>query len=321
MTVAVAGLQLAGCATGGAHSFNPPLESARATAETKPEKEALGLSVQSIPLDPHSIAASAMTPEDCVQRAVDARRRSVDAGWEILKACVERSKYDRMRYLGIPSLLDGTWDSDLATRPDAPAVIANFVARRGGDVNSDLPQFHKARVPIFTLSTAFEQPDVYKGRLVLVSALLEARKDGKKTQLQLSELAVGAQGTEYDVRNVRWKKTHTSTGTVQGGRNSSYNNQSASTSYNGKYNNEETWTTSKTRVRYDNTFKPTGTRAVAKFVNQDPFMLPGKQYMFLARFDGVLKVRLSDDEYDQRTDTFALVTVLQHFPISAAAQE
>src|SRR5260370_13627751 len=128
--------------------------------------------------DPRAFAAEQLTPAECETAARRIRQESPSQGWDALRACVERTRWPRGEFTQLERLTTGFWDQDLQSRADAPRLIARVIALRGGDVEGDIPLAQKSRVPLFTLAAALRQPDVYKGRWVLVrGALSDLKQD------------------------------------------------------------------------------------------------------------------------------------------------
>jgi hypothetical protein len=92
---------------------------------------------------------------------------SPDDGWSRLWRCVARGRFTALR-----NVLDGAWDHELQTRPDAPWLVARMIAERGGDVDDDLRLVHERRVPMFALSQVLARPDLYRHAIVIVRARL-----------------------------------------------------------------------------------------------------------------------------------------------------
>src|SRR5207237_7652366 len=137
------------------------------------------------------------------------RETSPDQAWAALIACVERQGWSRGDFTSLERITGGFWDEDLTTRPDAPRLIARIIAARGGDVEGDIPLVQKSRVPLFTLAAALRQPDVYKGRWVLVrGALTDIRQEAGKPAAMVRETSLRATSREVQVGNVsRWDRS------------------------------------------------------------------------------------------------------------------
>src|SRR5947207_5985556 len=147
--------------------------------------------------DPRAFAASQPSPWDCESAARRLRDTAPEQAWAALVACIERQGWPRGDFTYLELITGGFWDQDLTTRPDAPKVMSRVIALRGGDVEGDIPLVQKSRVPLFTLAAALRQPDVYKGRWVLVrGALSEIRQDGNKAAAMMRETSLRATARE-----------------------------------------------------------------------------------------------------------------------------
>ena len=171
-------------------------------------------------------------------------------------------------------------------------MIAKVVALRGGDVEGDIPLVQKSRVPLFTLAAALRQPDVYKGRWVLVrGALSEIRQDGNKAAAILRETSLRATAREVAAGPIS-RRDSSYKGTAQGefsssSRNSSGNRSDYKASGSGQYSASGRTEYSSVKQKFENERVETGRRAVGKLPQADPFLEPDKDFLFLARFDGV----------------------------------
>src|SRR5207302_9073832 len=94
----------------------------------------------------------------------------------------------------------GFWELDLQTRRDARRLVARVIALRGGDVEGDIPLAQKSRVPLFTLAAALRQPEVYKGRWVVMRA---AVTELKQNAAMVRETSLRATAREVQVGPIR----------------------------------------------------------------------------------------------------------------------
>jgi hypothetical protein len=244
------------------------------------------------PFDAKGFAADQLTPLECEKSARQLYEIRPDQGWAALVACVERSRWPRGEFTHLELLTRGTWDQELQTRPDAARMIAKVVALRGGDVEGDIPLVQKSRVPLFTLAAALRQPDVYKGRWVLVrGALSEIRQDGNKAAAMMRETSLRATAREVADGPIS-RRDSSYKGTAQGefsssSRNSSGNRSDYKASGSGQYSASGRTEYSSVKQKFENERVETGRRAVGKLPQADPFLEPDKDFLFLARFDGV----------------------------------
>jgi hypothetical protein len=240
--------------------------------------------------DARQFAAEQLTPLECETAARRLRATSADQGWEALKACVERSRWPRGEFTHLERLTAGAWDQDLQDRPDAPRLVARVIALRGGDVEGDLAMAQKSRVPLFSLAAALRQPEVYKGRWVLLrGSLSEIKQDAGKTAALVHETSMRATAHDVDI-GPRYRTERESHSTAHGEvKTTHYGNASGSASTRSTDRTES----SKVDRKFENERVETGRQAVGKLAQADPFLEPDKDFVFLGRFDGV---RPGEDE-------------------------
>jgi hypothetical protein len=234
--------------------------------------------------DPRQFAAGQLTPAECESAARRLRESSPDQAWEGLKACVERSRWPRGEFTHLERITSGVWDQDLQTRPDAPRLIARIIALRGGDVEGDLSMAQKSRVPLFTLAAALRQPDVYKGRWVLLrGALSEIKQESGKSAAMVHETSLRATSRDVDVGPRRRTDRESNTNVRADVKTSHYGNASGTANMRSNDRSES----STVGRKYENERVETGRQAVGKLPQADPFLEPDKDFVFLGRFDGV----------------------------------
>lgn len=305
-------MMMAGCATA------PPLEEHQLVpAEPAQPKEALGLAPGpgDGPADYKAIAREAVSPRECVENAKVMRDRSPSAGWALLTACIHQARFPRGSFTDIRLVLDGTWDDDWRTRPDAPDLVMELLARRGGDIYSDLLPFQEIRVPIFSLKAAMAQPDTYRHRLLIVHARVDGGRNAAGTaSTELSEMTLLSQLHRYsgegEVQVHDSSYSRQSQGTYNMNTTGNYGNGSMSgvgTGANSGNSRSETYTQEN---HYTNELSETGLKAIGHLKQPDPFLEVGRDYLFLVRFDGT---RTSGDaEEGQAVDTLGVLTVVSY---------
>jgi TolB-like protein len=274
--------------------------------------------------DARSFAAGQPSPFDCEGAARRLRETAPDQAWAALVACVERQGWPRGDFTYLERITSGYWDQDLVSRPDAPRLIARIIAARGGDVEGDIPLVQKSRVPLFTLAAALRQPEVYRGRWVLVrGALSEIRQEAGKPAAMMRETSLRATSRDVQVGTVsRVDRTGSSTvrGDVQasgrysassssGARYSSSGSYSASGS--SQYSSSGRTDYSTVKQRFDNERVETGRLALGRLAQADPFLEPEKDFLFLARFDGVSPAR------DPQQQAVAVLSIAGYYQPSA----
>ncbi len=236
------------------------------------------------PFDARAFAAEQPTPAECENAARVQRQSSADEAWNALRACVERPHWPHGEFTQLERLTGGFWDQDLQTRPDAPRVIAKVIALRGGDVEGDIPLAQKSRIPLFTLAAALRQPDVYKGRWVLLrGALSDMKVDGGKAAAMVRETSLRATSREVQVGNMSRSESSNSTSMRGEAQTTRYGNARGSAQISSSGRTEH----STLRQKFENERVETGRQAVGKLAQADPFLEPDKDFIFLGRFDGV----------------------------------
>lgn len=240
--------------------------------------------LQAVPprvFDARSFAAEHFTPADCEVGARHIRQDNPEQGWEALRACVDRTRWPRGEFTQLERLTGGFWDQDLQGRPDAPRLIAKVIALRGGDVEGDIPLAQKSRVPLFTLAAAMSQPNVYKGRwVVLRGALGQVQQEGGKSSATLKETSLRATAHDRDVGESRHSSTSARGGNVEIRRRDG----DSIRMQNGARLESESYSSVR---RFDNERSETGRQAVARLPQADPFLEPEKDFIFIGRFDGL----------------------------------
>jgi len=261
--------------------------------------------------DAKALAAKAVSAAECAKHAKWVKERNPKDGWALLNACVEKGDFQRGAFTDVKLVLDPIWDEDFATQPNAGKLVARLIALRGGDIDGDLPRFQKTRLPVFPLSAAMRQPDVYKGRLVLVRATYEDVKTaGNATSAKLSETALATAKTETEREGHKHGSTRSSSGNLSASYNTTnYGSGSGSVGYS----SQSSYKTTNTMMKYENVAKPTGLSAIAKLPQADPFLQPGKDYLFLVRFDGA---RTVPTESEDKPEQLGVVTVLTYHTVA-----
>lgn len=263
-----------GCATGGTGGHGEP--------DRLPDAEATPPQAAPAPQDPprptrtpQELAASFISGDACEQKARTRLPASSDDGWELLVACIRRDLMPDIR-----TLLDEPWRTQMLQRSEAGQVLAKLVAMRGGDVKGDLKLFHDARVPVFGLESAMEDPRGYIGKHVLIRAAVKQRRtQNGNTLLDLAQTSI---------RN-----------TLQPG--------------------YLRYTTRSRRAETDNIYAitknenlETGARVTGRLAGTDPYLERGRTFVFLLRFEGARAANARD------TDRRGLGTVECYFEPSKA---
>lgn len=231
-----------------------------------------------------------------------------EVAWTYVKACVEKGNFTQLK------MLCENWQDDLKTRPEAPSIIAQIIAARGGHLGPDLEILQQKRIPVFDLASALKQSVAFQGRyLVFVGKISETKMAKGKIELVLLEQALSSELATVFSSGPRSGSVSTSSGGGQGGWRSSGIVGSGSAS--GSYSNRSTSEYGRVETRVTDVFEDTGQEIIAKIRQPDPFLTVDKNMVFLVRFDGTLvgdTENLSDGEEPHRT---ALVTLISYHDI------
>jgi predicted small secreted protein len=303
--IPLAALLLAACATpqGASRDVAEPSTAATPAAAPVPAPPRVDPAVSNANMNPTRYASGFPRAEFCEEEARRLRKMSPDTGWAVLKACVAQG-----RFTLLSRLIGGAWDKDLQSRPDASVLLARVVASRGGDLEGDLAAIRKQRVPLFGVGTSVLHPDLYKGRLVLFRAMLKEVKvgQGKAATARLAEYGLGGTSKYVDSDDKM---------VIRGSGSSSY---ADSGGYRGTAKGEGELQLLTQRRLTGNELAETGVEVVARMSEVDPFFEPGRQFVVLARFDGV---RSEPGEDPEDTRRVAMVSMVAYFEPSHSVIE
>ena len=261
-----------------------------------------------VPFDARSWVNEQANAAECEQGARRLRDQNPRNGRDALRACVDKTRYARGPFTHLSTA--GFWDEDLQTKPEAVRMIAKIIALRGGDVDGDLPAAQKSRAPVFSLAAALRQPDVYKGRWLVVRGRIgDLRSEGNVTTALLSESSLRSTEKETPIGpKYRQENESSYAGSAQVN-TSRYGNAQGSAQSNSS--SKSTW--SKVNTSFENEKYVTGRQALGRLAQADPFLEPNKDFIFLARFDGVR----SNSEGDE----VAVLSIVSYFQPNALLVE
>ena len=134
-------------------------------------------------------AASFANDAECESAAEQVSRSSVDNGYALLTACIERGNFTLLEVL-----LSPPWVGRLRNDPQAPALVGRVIAARGYDLDDDIRRANGAGVNVLSLEDGITDPDASKGGLVVFRGQATALNGGSAT---ISEL--GASDTDLEV--------------------------------------------------------------------------------------------------------------------------
>lgn len=290
----IAALALAGCATAkGAGGEAVPEGGTPTPVVNRPAPDLANQEKFDARAEAHRFDHAA----DCELFARQLKEKNPDRGWKLLRACVDRGDFTELR-----ALLDGPWDAELRNRPDAGELLTRLIAVRGGDIEGDIALLHQHKVPVFTLADAMAQPQVYAGRLVILRARAgELRTQGGAATVELTEYTHNADMVYAAVGPGHQHKTRVHQRDREG---------SATEAHHTSATDQDT----RMEKRMVTDDVETGRTALGKLAKVDPFFEPDKDFVILARFDGVRETA-DDDGDDQR----AVLSVLHYFRPGALA--
>lgn len=275
---------------------------AKAAVAPAPVEPVAAPPVSSQPFDARTFAQRYPNPDTCEAAARQLRKTSANDGWAALRACVNGTHFTLIRSLLVPE-----WDADLKSRQDAAQLLTKVVAARGGSINAELSLLHTSRIPLFSLSAAMAQPKTYQGRYILVRAQVTDMRQGKgASTVKLAEYSIGSVGSEKEV-GPKYVTSYEHSAKGSG----SYKTTSGSGRGQGEYSSTGSRTDSAVVTRYDNVSQETGREALGKLPKDDPFLVPGKELIILARFDGVRTI--ASEEEDDEPHTVAVLTLYNYY--------
>ncbi|HEX8539711.1 MAG TPA: hypothetical protein VF664_19775 [Cystobacter sp.] len=282
----------------GSRSFIPP--------EPRPLPERASSVPEPVRPEAKAFGARYATPSQCEAAARALQASSRDSAWAALKSCVERTHFTLLN-----ALLSDAWAEDLRVRPDAARIIAHVVALRGGSVPGELSLLHEHKVPIFGLSDAIAQPDIYKGRYLLLRAqVADVRSDEDKPTVWLVEQSVGSVVREQPVGVTTRRDSVKVRSGALGGDVGTFGRANVG----GQLTTRESEQTASSVSRYDNLSDETGREALGRLASADPFFAPGKDFVVLARFDGLRTTSSGEDEDEDAPKLPVLTIVSYHAP-------
>lgn len=282
--------------------------SSRTQVEDVREQPSEALRATELPPDAfnaQTFTAQYPNPNECERQARRYLPISRDDAWAALKACVDGTPFTSLQ-----ALMGGAWNQELRSRPGAAALIAKVVAQRGGSVEGDLRLLNEQRLPIFSLAAAMAQPDAYKGRFILVRAQVgDVRVAEEKPTVWLVEQGLGSVATEQQVGIASRRDTSSTTSGNLSGETTLVGGN-----VNGSLSKDKTLRDSKTVLRYDNISSDTGREALGRLPKADPFLSPGRDFIILAKFDGMRTTSGSLDEEDEGPRIPVLSIVSYYIP-------
>lgn len=221
---------------------------------------------------------------DCERNAHELKQHNGrEVAWTYAVACITKGGFTQLE-----SLVDH-WDEELRTRPEAPALIAQILASRGGHLRVDLEILQQKRIPVFDLNSALKQSGAFKGRyLVFVGKISELKEKKGKTELVLLEQALGSESAMVLSNGRGYGSSGTSSGS--GSAKWRSNGVMGSGSASGSYSRSGSSVSGEFEQRVTDVFEETGQEVIAKIKQPDPFLTVDKNLVFLVRFDGAARL-------------------------------
>ncbi len=292
-----------GCAT--------PVESAPPPVASPPPApvEASQAMPEELPKgNPQQVAQQVPRPAECEYVARRYLLVNADFGWSVLKACVDKGDFTALRVL-----LSPPWIDQIKRRPDANELLGAVIAARGGDIPSDMEFVRKKRVYLFDLGMASKAGDRLNGRDIIFLAHVG---DGKPKQagyaLEMSELALYSEFMgEFPPDQMVHKEI---TDTRVGGGYSTSSRLLGSGNFGADVHRERK--RGRYQMFYENVAEETGRMIWAKADLSDPFLVPGRDVVVLARLDGVKDLANATDQ--EEPDQRFLVKVIKYWEPSKA---
>jgi len=240
-------------------------------------------------------------PLDCERKARALRQQDREAAWAALKQCSARGHFTQLH------AVVAAWGDDLRDRPDAPALLTQVVAARGGNVKQDVRVMRDAKIPVFSLRDCVTQPKLYEGRYVMIRGTLEeVRTSGDAVAARLTEHALQAEEWEVPIGRIRRKVATTR----YGGQVTGNLGVLGAGNAGGHLDvNDDDYEMDVAR-RFDNVTVDTGRDAVVRINAPDPYLENGRELVILARFDGVRPSSASAD--DEEPDLVPVLTLVDY---------
>lgn len=255
---------------------------------------------------PAQLAKSFGRPHECEGAARRNLVADAEFSWQLLKACVEKGGFTLLK-----TLLTGPWLDEMKKRPDAGEVLAAVIAARGGDVAGDMDMVKQHKIFLFDLGMASKAADRIAGKFVVFRAQVgDGKPKAKGYSMEMAELGMFNQyAGDHAVEGKVWKSTVS--GSARGSYETSrYGSGKGQVSYGRKE------VSGQFKERYENKVEETGRMIWASGDTSDPFLVPGRDLVILAKLDGVktLSTPSDDEEPEQRF----LVRVVKYWEPSKA---
>ncbi len=227
-----------------------------------------------------------------------------DTAWTYLKACVMQGNFTQLK------MLTDYWTEDLRNRPDAPPIIAQVLAARGGHVQSDIELLQRQRIPLFELGAAVKSAPAFKGRyLVFVGEIAESKTAKGKTELVVMEQRVGSEMSNVLTGN---RYGSTSSSATSGSARWSSSGILGSGSAAGSTSGSSGTVSGQVETRVSDVFEDSGQEVLLKLKQDDPFLRVEKRTLFLVRFDGAKVTDAENTGEGEEPKRVAMATLVSY---------
>ncbi len=212
-----------------------------------------------------------VSADDCEAAAREWIDVDEAVAWKRLIGCVTRPDFAYLR-----RLLKAPWLDVVRTKKDAAMVLAKVIATRGGQVDDDLALLRRARIPLFPYGSALATPSVYEGRLLLVRGrIVEGRGANGGMEVHVEETVRRARVFDRQIEHDLESQQVIADDGVIGRRPP----RTTTVHYKRR-------TAPRQQVDVEHFSKPTGHELVARLARADPFLVQGRDFIFLVRFGG-----------------------------------
>jgi len=123
-------------------------------------------------------------------------------------------------------------------------------------------------MPVFTLKAALSQPEIYKGRYVIIRGkLTDVKNEAKSATAMLDEISMKPADLMRQGQDTKFIRTF-----------------------------DHVYKVRDEHFFSENMMNPTGRQALGRLPEADPFLEPDNQFVFVARFDGARRANESEQK-------------------------
>lgn len=221
-----------------------------------------------------SIAYAHDAAHTCELTARALRAKDKQRGWAVMEQCIGRPDFNDLELL-----LSPPWLEEVKQHADFGALVGHVIAVRGGDVTYDLRLCRRAKLPLFSLKAAVNEPESYTGKLVLMRGTARSgRHVGGNRALEIMETRVMAES--------EWVAAGPRTQSISDTEQRDFANNNVKRGVSDRFRRDEG---AKVEVLH-NVSMETGLELLAAVEGDAPFLESGTDYVLLLRFDGTREV-------------------------------